>query len=691
MEELLLERMNLVFQRIGEMETELQVEEFPAEYREYFLENIHFLQKVNQAYETVKAGGKVLGKENKALYELVLPENYAGTYANPAVAVKKLGKKRGQLLSFLEAELISMIEYAFTPDVEELLIREELFLEIFSICKAAFSEDHVSPSEKELEEAIYWFVFDYSDLENEKKVASMVDADYPESRFLYDIIMNSDLSDTDYLYRYGCYITENERRGAEYLNSLPEETIQLMADTYTEGYRIGFEVAGKPLEKKETVNIRYCAGFERVIRAAIVNFEKMGLRPVIYRASMSAFYRSGASRNGFYGAVANKQFDYDHREDEALYFDGNYKTRRLETMRDAYELYKEKAQKHAGPAVMEIFGEKPFEPEDKPQALRLSSEQQKKKVEYASAAGEMVNRYIPGEERSFTIIAFPVPEIGEKYEEIFDEIIKINTLDYREYEQIQSVLIDALNQAKNVHIVGKNGNRTDLVVELCKLSNPETQTIFENCVADVNIPVGEVFTSPVLKGTNGTLHVKKVYLNELSYENLEICFKDGMTVEYTCTNFEDSKACERYVMDNVLFHHKELPMGEFAIGTNTVAYMAAKKYQIADKLPILIAEKMGPHFAVGDTCYSHEEDVVLHNLDGREIVAKENEISALRKTDPSKAYFNCHTDITIPYDELGEITAICEDGREIPIISDGKFVLKGCEKLNVALAAEGIF
>ena len=51
------------------------------------------------------------------------------------------------------------------------------------------------------------------------------------------------------------------------------------------------------------------------------------------------------------------------------------------------------------------------------------------------------------------------------------------------------------------------------------------ETKFENCVADVNIPVGEVFTSPVLKGTEGVLHVKKVYLRDLSYENLEITFK----------------------------------------------------------------------------------------------------------------------------------------------------------------------
>ena len=123
-------------------------------------------------------------------------------------------------------------------------------------------------------------------------------------------------------------------------------------------------------------------------------------------------------------------------------------------------------------------------------------------------------------------------------------------------------------------------------------------------------------------------------------------------------------------------------MGEFAIGTNTVAYVAAKKYQIGDKLPILIAEKMGPHFAVGDTCYSHEEDMMTYNPDGKAIIARENEVSALRHEDMQKAYFNCHTDITIPYDELGELTAVRKDGTELVVIKEGRFVLAGCEELN---------
>ena len=239
-----------------------------------------------------------------------------------------------------------------------------------------------------------------------------------------------------------------------------------------------------------------------------------------------------------------------------------------------------------------------------------------------------------------------------------------------------------MDKADYVTVKGMGGNRTDLKIKLHELKNPEKETNFENCVADVNIPVGEVFTSPLLKGTEGVLHVSRVFLNGLEYKDLEIAFTEGMISGYCCGNFASEEANKKYIKDNVMFRHETLPMGEFAIGTNTAAYVMAKDYGIGDKLPILIAEKMGPHFAVGDTCYSHEEDMLTYNPDGKAIIARENEVSALRKTNRAQAYFNCHTDITIPYDELGELAAVNKEGEKEVIIKEGRFVLKGCEELN---------
>ena len=289
---------------------------------------------------------------------------------------------------------------------------------------------------------------------------------------------------------------------------------------------------------------------------------------------------------------------------------------------------------------------------------------------------------MPGDERSFTIIAYPVAEIGSDYEQIFRETMRINNLDPELYGKIQDKIIQALDQAEYVIVRGKGENCTDMKVNLHELKDPQKQTNFENCLADVNIPLGEVFTSPVLTGTEGILNVSRVYLNGLKYINLKIWFKEGKTYKFTCDNFETEEENQKFIRENLLYFHESLPIGEFAIGTNTTAYVMADKYDIVYKMPILIVEKMGPHFAVGDTCYSHEEEEKTYNPDGKEIIAKENEISALRKEDMQKAYFGCHTDITIPYEEIGEITAVCADGRRIPVIQDGRFVLAGTEELN---------
>ena len=533
-----------------------------------------------------------------------------------------------------------------------------------------------------MRQTIYWYASDYCDVFLADRIKEQID---PEDNFAADLIMNSDFNDVRYLYYYGEYVSENEKRTAMHLNELPLETIQKMADVYTEGYRIGFVNTGKNLSKKATVNIRYTLGFERVIRIAIENFRKMGLKPTIYRAGVSVLTKRQHLKIGYYGGIANKQYEYDHKDDQALILDRQFMERKLEVMRTTYEQYKDLARRHAGPACMETFGEEPFTPVSKSEAVKLNDKQKEISLEYDSKSSQIVNSYIPGDERSFTIVAYPVPEIGDQYEEIFDEIIKINTLDAKVYERVQQTIIDALDQGTSVHILGNNGNHTDLRVQLYKLKDPKKETIFENCVADVNIPVGEVFTSPVLEGTNGVLHVSQVYLNELLYKDLEVTFSNGMVADYSCKNFEHELENKEYFLDNVLYRHPTLPLGEFAIGTNTTAYVAAKKYNIADKMPILIAEKMGPHFAVGDTCYSWAEDIKVYNPNGKEIVARDNSVSIQRKEDVSAAYFHCHTDITIPYEELKSITVECADGKEIEIIRDGIFVLPGTEILNEPL------
>jgi len=669
-------RYELAIERIENIKGENTVSE---KYRDYFRTLADFALLVDKLKEKIENGEyykfsiEELECWNTHLYDDVLGEHYKTSYANPAFATEKFGIEYGRLLSFLYTELRGVIPYAFEKKTEYLDILFELFIEVYN----QFEEEN-EPEYEHVRQTIYWYASDYCDVFLADRIKEQID---PEDSFAADLIMNSDFNDVRYLYYYGEYVSENEKRTAMHLNELPLETIQKMADVYTEGYRIGFVNTGKNLSKKATVNIRYTLGFERVIRIAIENFREMGLKPTIYRAGVSVLTKRQHLKIGYYGGIANKQYEYDHKDDQALILDRQFMERKLEVMRTTYEQYKDLARRHAGPACMETFGEEPFTPVSKSEAVKLNDKQK----EYDSKSSQIVNSYIPGDERSFTIVAYPVPEIGDQYEEIFDEIIKINTLDAKVYEKVQQTIIDALDQGTSVHILGNNGNHTDLRVQLYKLKDPKKETIFENCVADVNIPVGEVFTSPVLEGTNGVLHVSQVYLNELLYKDLEVTFSNGMVADYSCKNFEHELENKEYFLDNVLYRHPTLPLGEFAIGTNTTAYVAAKKYNIADKMPILIAEKMGPHFAVGDTCYSWAEDIKVYNPNGKEIVARDNSVSIQRKEDVSAAYFHCHTDITIPYEELKSITVECADGKEIEIIRDGIFVLPGTEILNEPL------
>lgn len=690
------ERYELAIERIETIETEKG--NMPEKFQRYFQKTANFFMKVSQAARwAAKKQWRVDSLEqcqekNRALYEDLLPKErcrhgengYDKSYGNPDYAVEQLGEEYGQYLCFLYTEIRGCIAYAHEFRLFDMTIIMELFIQIYNMF-----EDMESCNRESVHDAIYYYISDYCDITMPKRTKEMLD---PSLSFATEIIMESDLTDLRYLYQYGEYITENEIGVAKYLNQLTQEEIDNMASTYTEGYRKGFIIAGIDLSQKKTVNIRYCLGFERLVRAAILQFRQMGLEPTIYRAAVSSIHKKQL-KIGYYGTSVNQQYDYDHRYDQALYLDKPLADRKLVNLRLGYEACGDMAKEYSGPAVIEVFGEEEFTPINKKYACRLSKKQQKIHLEYKRDAGLLQNEFIPSDQYSFTIIAYPIPEIGKDFAEIFAETVKVNTLDINKYAKIQQKIIDVLDQGDYVKVIGMGKNKTDITIQLPPLENPEKETKFENCLADVNIPVGEVFTSPQLEGTFGYLHVSEVYLNGLRYVDLELEFEQGKIKKYNCKNFskegiEDTSEIEKqnqnFIKENLLYQHNTLPIGEFAIGTNTTAYVMGKKYNISHKLPILIAEKTGPHFAVGDTCYSMSEENRVFNPDGKEIMAKDNSCSILRKTDMEKAYFNCHTDITIPYDELGEITVYMAKGEATTIIKNGRFILPGTEELNNA-------
>ncbi|MCD6328911.1 MAG: aminopeptidase [Candidatus Cloacimonetes bacterium] len=602
-----------------------------------------------------------LMEENKSFFEIIFPENYKKSWANPAYAVSKLGDNFGQLFSYFYTALRRLINSAFLHKRFDIVEWSRVYIEAFELIENAL------PDYEKLRSVITKIDAEYSVKDQQIRLLESYD---PTFDYYKEIIENADLSDERYLFKFGCYINDDTIRISKHLQALNKEKVIELANLMADAYERGFITSDKDISKKSTAMMIYPAGFERAIKYLLPALKNKGIELIIRRPI---------------GPTTNKQYTYDHRFDRALYLDEGLIERAKKNLKEAYELCKNYTDLYSGLIYFETFGEEPFSPKVKKECLKLNKEQQALMQQLQQVANQIAFTYTPREETSFSIISFPSPEIGENFEKIFNDTFEINTLKNEVYEPIQQKIIDALDTAEYAHIKGKGTNKTDLTVMLAKIDDPQKQTNFVNCTADVNVPLGEVFTSPKLKGTTGTLHIEDTYLRGLRFKNLQLVFKDGFIENYSCSNFDNEEDNTKYIDENILFPHKTLPMGEFAIGTNTLAYIVAQKYKILHLLPVLIIEKMGPHFAVGDTCFTFEEDKKVFNPNGKEIIARDNEKTILRKEDMGKAYTFTHIDITLPYEAIGHITAVSKNGTKIDIIRDERFVLRGTEKLNVPL------
>ncbi len=610
-----------------------------------------------------------MDKYFKNLNKELRPSNYKNSFLDPDYSAKIFGEKTGKYIYTVYSYFRQYKKFAFEHKIYQMEKYNRMFLEMYSRIGTGkkltwnYLKDLIIRYEKRFDpdETVYFY-------------KEMFGRDFTHYR---EIVLNSSPKDLRYLYRYNVNITANEIRTAEFLRNYSKQKLDKLAKQIAKAYAQGFINTGKDISKKSSVLIRFSAGQEELIKRLIFFLNKdYGLLSIVGAPSSTP---------------VNKQVPHDLKFTNAVYFDSGYAEKRLETIETSMMRVQDDLEAYSGIILVESFGEKPFSPESKKTAWSLSADQQKEYQSFMNKNQQLRQKFIPRAETSFCIIAFPSPEIGNNFEQIFEDILEVNMLESSKYEKIQKNIIDVMDMSDSIHIKGKNGNLTDITVKNQKLKDPKKHTNYCNCGADVNIPVGEVFTSPQLNGTNGTLHIKETFLNGLKFKELTINFKDGFISGYSCSNFKTKKENEKFIKENLIFPHKTLPIGEFAIGTNTLAYTVAQKYKILDVLPVLIIEKMGPHFAIGDTCFSHEEDKAVYNpIDNKQITARDNEMTLNRKTDHSKAYTGVHTDITLPYEDIEFITGLTSDGRKHDIIRNGRFIVKGTEELNTPLDNAGI-
>ena len=588
---------------------------------------------------------------------------YAKSYTNPQYMASFIGKELGPVLAAAAKMFKDAVQDAYCHRRFLLADQIEFYFELYK------RVTHGQVRAEQIIDLIRQYRLEHAAIEMELYFHKEYNV---SNAALTDLLSSEDLSQPYYLYQLGMPVGEQEESLQRFFAALPQEKIDRMAETMIDGFKKGYVRNNKDIRKKSSVAIGYPMGMERLVKRIIeLCRTELAMEPFI---------------SNIISSQINRQYEYDHRYDWGLYMNDAYCEKQKEAVQKLLQENAGLLQGFGGDIELESFGEAFFVPEFCEEALEVTEKQIQLAEELRQYYEQEKYRVGRLYESSYTMMALPVPAIGDHFEEIFEEIVKINTMGEEHIAKAQQALIQALGRGREVHVTGHKGNETDIRVALPPLSNPKKQTHFMNCLADVNLPAGEVFTSPQLKGTNGLLHLEVLEVNGLRYENLKLLFENGCVKEYSCTNFEDAELGKTYVYENLLNLQEELPMGEFAIGTNTWAYCMAQKYDILHKLPTLILEKTGPHFAIGDTCFAYEEETPVFNpLDHKEMVAKDNERSILRQSEPEKAYTQMHTDLTLPYEQIGRISVVKEDGSELDLIRGGRFVLIGTDMLNVPI------
>lgn len=593
-------------------------------------------------------------EQNKLLFgEMAL--DYAHNFANP----KYLNE-----LGFANADLLSIIYYTFDRSLRNVMLNRPVFVWNKSDLLIALRDYF-----KDLDRSKLQAEFDRQYCKTRLHIEDALMLETSTTINCFNRVLESaNASNLDWMAGYGVYISQLEQEMCRFWYALPQVTIDKIVNHIVDAFFHGFLSQSRTIGNRTNVRIMYAIGQEALVQRIVEIFRSRGMEPIVLMPSSIAY---------------QGQCLLDHRYDFAGYLSAQCYEAQTHAYSVAAERYRDYIENTCGFIRVGTFGNEVKSVALSEYAYQPSPNTLKMYSKMIAANRSIESEMLKPDALSFCSVVFPDKRVGDNFHQIFDGFYQLNTEESEPYELIQEKLIGILDKCDKAHLKGMNGNVTDLTVSMLPLNNKESQTKFLNCGGDLNVPHGEMFTTPVLKGTNGLLNVKEIFLRGKYYKNLKLTFTDGLVTDYDCDNFSDTEENQRYIFENLLNRTKNAPMGEFSIGTNTLAYRMALDFDLFSRLPILLAEKMGPHIAVGDPCFARGEDSPVYNIySGKEMVARENEITMKRVENPD-CYVNFHTDITIPFNEMGLFIGVdTELEEEHVIIRDGRFVPSVANKLN---------
>lgn len=370
------ERYDLAAERIALIMTEHTVS---SDFEDYFLKTADFILMMDRLIlsverdELIDADIAKLEHLHDMVYRDIVSENYEISYANPVYAVRVLGQDYGLLLSALYAKLRLMITLAWECRRADMTIYMELFIEIYN-----YFETEKMPDPKLIRQTMYWFISDYSDVTLSYRLREHLD---PSLDFITDIVMNGNLEDDGYLYRYGSYVGSHERKLSALMRHKTGQEIDAAALEAAEDYVRMAKKEGVDTLKEKTVHIRFDAGLERLVRAVVLKLQSYGFKPVFGRQ-----YDTSA------GNIL--QYAVDHKCDEALFLDKALTERRLSVLKVSCESMKALAKAYTGTIYFTVPKNHQNISEIKNAAPAFNEKQVQLLDKYQSRCQEMIDGYI---------------------------------------------------------------------------------------------------------------------------------------------------------------------------------------------------------------------------------------------------------------------------------------------------------
>ena len=624
-----------------------------------FLQQLILLEKKTTPEYYQTASLRELQEDQRRLWEDIQPEAYKTSYTNPVYSSSLFGRELGPVLAMTAAY--------FREGIADVAAHRRFMLD--ARLKFYFSLTTAMTRGQVRAQNIQSLLTRQRKETMAETLGLCLHERYDAAREgLLEIIESEDLEQPYYLYMLGVPVSEGALRLRSFVQSLPESALEEQAQILVRGVKDGFARRGIDVRRKNTVALCYPLGMEALVkRIAALLRQETELEPFIREICFQS---------------VNPGYDADHRLDEVLCIDEAYADKKMQLAEKLKENNLNLLEGCAGEIRIQLFGEE--EPKQEGAGMDPTQEQLLLESKFSAQYG-CLTRGAVEEKGVQTVMFLPSPDLGDRFEEIFREMLRLNSMDAARCVRVQQSLIRSLDRGTSVLIKGDGRNETLLTVGLEPLSNPKKQTSFYNAASETAIPFGDVSTCPRLQGTEGLLHLEEAWVQGVRYQDLKITFEDGYIKDYGCSNFEDPEEGRRFVYENLLKPADTLPVSGFSIGTNTEAFCMAHQHGIMDRLSAPLLKKMGLQITVGNEGLGTEKASPLYNSDKREMIARGHALGQERTAsaggEGSALPVSGTKAFTLPFDVLGRVT-IQSPETMLDVIREGRFVLLGTDILN---------